>query len=42
MSKTQVLLTMVNGKIVHEMAAVRGIDKSMVPAKVGKELGAEE
>jgi predicted amidohydrolase YtcJ len=42
MSKTQVLLTMVGGKIIHEVPAVRGIDKSTVPAKIGKELGAEE
>jgi predicted amidohydrolase YtcJ len=42
MSKVQVLLTMVGGKIIHEMAAVRGIAKSAVAAKVGKEIGAEE
>ena len=40
--KTQVLLTMVGGKIVHEMPAVRGIDKSALPTKAGKETGAEE
>jgi len=40
--KVQVLLTMVGGKIIHEMPAVRGIDKSTVPAKTGKEVGAEE
>jgi predicted amidohydrolase YtcJ len=40
--KVQVLLTMVGGKIVHEMPAIRGIDKSTVPAKAGKEVGAEE
>ena len=42
MSKIQVLLTMVGGKIVHELPAVRGIDKSTAPAAIGKELGAEE
>ena len=42
MSKIQVLLTMVGGKIIHEMPAVRGIDKSTVPAKAGKETGTEE
>ncbi|HWP56854.1 MAG TPA: amidohydrolase family protein [Candidatus Acidoferrales bacterium] len=42
LAKTQVLLTMVGGKIVHEMPAVRGIDKSTLPVKAGKETGAEE
>ena len=42
MSKTQVLLTMVGGKIIHEMAAVRGIAKSTMPTQEGKETGAEE
>jgi predicted amidohydrolase YtcJ len=42
MGKTQVLLTMVGGKIQHEMSAVRGINKSMLPAQPSKEIGAEE
>jgi predicted amidohydrolase YtcJ len=42
MGKTQVLLTMVGGKIIHEMATVRGVAKSTMPTQQGKEIGAEE
>ena len=42
MAKTQVLLTMVGGKVIHETPAVRGIAKSALPAKSAKETGAEE
>jgi predicted amidohydrolase YtcJ len=42
MAKTQVLLTMVGGKIIHETPAIRGVAKSAVPAKAGNEPGAEE
>jgi predicted amidohydrolase YtcJ len=41
-SKTQVLLTMVGGNVIHELPAVRGVNKSMASAKASKELGAEE
>ena len=40
-SKTQVLLTMVGGRIAYEMPAIRGIAKNAVPAKGARETGTE-
>ena len=40
-SKTQVLLTMVGGRIAYEMPAIRGVAKNAVPAKAARETGTE-
>ena len=40
--KTKVLLTIVGGRIVHELPAIRGIEKSMVPSGPEKNIGVTE
>ena len=40
-SKTQVLLTMVGGRIAYEMPAIRGVAKNATPAKAARETGTE-
>jgi len=39
--KTQVLLTMVGGRIAYELPAIRGVAKNAVPAKAARETGTE-
>jgi len=39
--KTQVLLTMVGGRIAYEVAAIRGLTKNAVPAKAARETGTD-
>ena len=39
--KTQVLLTMVGGRIAYELPAIRGVAKNATPAKAARETGTE-